>query len=69
MGRTHAALRGELTRADGEEFLALASQIPIRTEVETHPLEGANAALGRLRAYDGGAPRWWCPDSALGLGG
>jgi propanol-preferring alcohol dehydrogenase len=39
-----------LTRADGEEFLALAPQVPVRTEVETHPLEEANEALERLRA-------------------
>jgi alcohol dehydrogenase, propanol-preferring len=39
-----------LTRADGEEFLALAPQVPVRTEVETHPLERANEALARLRA-------------------
>jgi alcohol dehydrogenase, propanol-preferring len=38
-----------LTRADGEEFLALAPQVPVRTEVETHPLEAANEALARLR--------------------
>ena len=38
-----------LTRADGEEFLALAPTIPVRTEVETFPLEDANAALDRLR--------------------
>ncbi len=38
-----------LTRRDGEEFLALAPQVPIRTEVEVHPLEGANAALGSIR--------------------
>jgi propanol-preferring alcohol dehydrogenase len=38
-----------LTRADGEEFLALAPQIPVRTEVETFPLERANEALERLR--------------------
>lgn len=38
-----------LTRADGEEFLALAPTIPVRTEVETFPLEGANEALDRLR--------------------
>jgi alcohol dehydrogenase, propanol-preferring len=38
-----------LTRADGEEFLALAPTIPVRTEVETFPLEEANEALGRLR--------------------
>ena len=39
-----------LTRADGEEFLALAPQVPVRTEVESHPLEEANEALERLRA-------------------
>jgi alcohol dehydrogenase, propanol-preferring len=38
-----------LTRADGEEFLALAPTIPVRTEVELFPLEAANAALDRLR--------------------
>ena len=38
-----------LTRADGEEFLALASTVPVRTEVETFPLERANEALDRLR--------------------
>jgi propanol-preferring alcohol dehydrogenase len=39
-----------LTRADGEEFLALAPRVPVRTEVETHPLEQAGEALERLRA-------------------
>jgi alcohol dehydrogenase, propanol-preferring len=38
-----------LTRADGEEFLALAPSVPVRTQVETHPLEEANEALERLR--------------------
>jgi propanol-preferring alcohol dehydrogenase len=38
-----------LTRADGEEFLALAPTIPVRTEVETFALENANEALDRLR--------------------
>jgi propanol-preferring alcohol dehydrogenase len=38
-----------LTRADGEEFLALAPMVPVRTEVETFPLEEANEALDRLR--------------------
>jgi alcohol dehydrogenase, propanol-preferring len=38
-----------LTRADGEEFLALAPTIPVRTEVERFPLEEANEALVRLR--------------------
>jgi propanol-preferring alcohol dehydrogenase len=39
-----------LTRADGEEFLELAPRVPVRTEVETHPLEQAGEALERLRA-------------------
>jgi propanol-preferring alcohol dehydrogenase len=38
-----------LTRKDGEEFLALAPKVPVRTEVETLPLERANEALARLR--------------------
>jgi propanol-preferring alcohol dehydrogenase len=39
-----------LTRRDGEEFLALAPKVPVRTEVETFPLEEANEALARLRS-------------------
>ncbi len=39
-----------LTRKDGEEFLDLAPQVPVRTEVEPFALEEANAALGALRA-------------------
>ena len=39
-----------LTRADGDEFLALASDIPLRVEVETFALEDANEALARLRS-------------------
>ena len=38
-----------LTRRDGEEFLALAPKIPVRTEIETFPLAEANEALARLR--------------------
>lgn len=38
-----------LTRRDGEEFLALAPQIPIHTEVTAFPLERANEALNALR--------------------
>jgi alcohol dehydrogenase, propanol-preferring len=38
-----------LTRRDGEEFLALAPQVPVRSEVETFPLTEANDALTRLR--------------------
>ncbi len=39
-----------LTRRDGEEFLALAPKVPIKTHVETLPLTAANEALDRLRA-------------------
>jgi alcohol dehydrogenase, propanol-preferring len=38
-----------LTRRDGEEFLALAPQVPVRTEVTVYALEEANAALDDLR--------------------
>jgi propanol-preferring alcohol dehydrogenase len=41
-----------LTRRDGEEFLALAPLVPLRTEVETFPLERANEALATLRRGD-----------------
>ncbi len=39
-----------LTRQDGEEFLALAPRVPIRTSIEVVPLAKANEALRRLRA-------------------
>ncbi len=39
-----------LTRQDGEEFLALAPRVPVRTDVEPMPLENANEAVQRLRA-------------------
>jgi propanol-preferring alcohol dehydrogenase len=39
-----------LTRRDGQEFLALAPHVPVRTEVELFPLEQANEALERLRS-------------------
>ena len=38
-----------LTRRDGEEFRALLSRVPVRTDVRTYPLAQANAALGDLR--------------------
>ena len=38
-----------LTRRDGEEFLALAPTVPIRTETHAYPLEDANQALDDLR--------------------
>jgi alcohol dehydrogenase, propanol-preferring len=39
-----------LTRRDGEELLALAPRVPVRTQVEAFPLEAANEALARLRS-------------------
>jgi alcohol dehydrogenase, propanol-preferring len=41
-----------LTRRDGEEFLALAPRVPVRTEVETFPLKQAGEALDRVRSGD-----------------
>jgi propanol-preferring alcohol dehydrogenase len=39
-----------LTRRDGEEFMALAPKVPVQTEIETFRLEEANEVLSRLRA-------------------
>jgi propanol-preferring alcohol dehydrogenase len=39
-----------LTRSDGDAFLALAPSVPIRTEIRTFPLQEANVALAQLRA-------------------
>ncbi len=46
-----------LTRRDGEELLALAPQVPLRTTVTRYPLEHANQALDDLRAgrFEGAA--------------
>jgi len=38
-----------LTRRDGEEFLALAPLVPVRTTTKAYPLAQANAALSDLR--------------------
>jgi alcohol dehydrogenase, propanol-preferring len=38
-----------LTRADGEEYLALAARIPVRTHVERFALDEASDALAKLR--------------------
>ncbi len=38
-----------LTRRDAEEFLPLAAEIPIHTDVEVYPLEEANEVLRRLK--------------------
>jgi propanol-preferring alcohol dehydrogenase len=39
-----------LTRRDGQEFLALAPEVPVRTEVVPFTLEEANEALDALRS-------------------
>jgi propanol-preferring alcohol dehydrogenase len=39
-----------LTRADGERFMAVAARVPIRSAVRTYALERANEALDDLRA-------------------
>lgn len=46
-----------LTRRDGNEFLALAPEIPVKSNVVTYPLEEANEALDDLREgnFDGSA--------------
>jgi propanol-preferring alcohol dehydrogenase len=41
-----------LTRKDGEEFLAIAPKVPVRTEVKVFPLEEAGEALEQLRHGD-----------------
>ncbi len=46
-----------LTRQDGEEFLEIAPQVPVRVAVTPYPLEDANQALDDLRSgkLDGAA--------------
>jgi propanol-preferring alcohol dehydrogenase len=39
-----------LTREDGREFLELAPQVPVHTEVTEYPLERANEALDDIRS-------------------
>ena len=38
-----------LTRKEGEEFLALAPKVPVKTTVQTYPLKKVNEALADLR--------------------
>lgn len=38
-----------LTRRDGKEFFLIAPRVPVKTTVQTFPLEEANEALARLR--------------------
>jgi propanol-preferring alcohol dehydrogenase len=39
-----------LTRQDGEEFMRIAPEVPVRTQVSEYPLERANEALDDLRS-------------------
>ncbi len=39
-----------LTRRDGEELLAIAASVPVRTQVTAYPLERANEALRDVRS-------------------
>ncbi len=39
-----------LTRRDGEEFMALAPRVPVRTEIEVYPLSEADRALEDIRS-------------------
>jgi alcohol dehydrogenase, propanol-preferring len=39
-----------LTRQDGEEFMQLAPEVPVRTQIRAFSLEAANEALQHLRA-------------------
>ena len=39
-----------LTRADGDEFLRIATQVPVKTRTQSFPLAQANEALDLLRA-------------------
>jgi alcohol dehydrogenase, propanol-preferring len=38
-----------LTREDGEEFLAIAPAVPVRTEIQVYPLAEANSAIDDMR--------------------
>ena len=39
-----------LTRQDGDEFLKVAAEVPIKTAIQVFPLDEANEALDRLRS-------------------
>jgi alcohol dehydrogenase, propanol-preferring len=48
-GERSVASVANLTRADGEEFLALAARLHLQASVETFALGDANEAVSRLR--------------------
>jgi propanol-preferring alcohol dehydrogenase len=58
-----------LTRKDGEDSLALAPGVPVRTEVQPFPLAGANEALRRLRSGEVRGAAVLVPGDAGGPGG
>ena len=39
-----------LTRKDGEDFLAVAPRVPVKTQIHTYTLEAANQALDDIRS-------------------
>ena len=41
-----------LTRADGDEFLKLAANVPVKTKIQAFPLEQANEALKAFRSEE-----------------
>lgn len=45
----HIRSVANLTRADGEEFLAIVPQVPVKSQVTVYPLNAANQALDDLR--------------------
>ena len=48
-GERSVSSLANLTRRDGEAFMAVASRAGVKTEVETFPLAAANEAMQRLR--------------------
>jgi propanol-preferring alcohol dehydrogenase len=48
-GERSVASVANLTRRDGQEFMALAPEVPVRTTVTEYALEQANRALDDLR--------------------
>ena len=49
-GERHVVSVANLTRRDGEAFIALAPKIPVRTHVVEYPMAEANEALAALRS-------------------
>ncbi|HRT32608.1 MAG TPA: alcohol dehydrogenase, partial [Anaerolineae bacterium] len=66
----HIRSVANLTRQDGEEFLALAPRVPVRTTVRRYPLAAANTALDDLRhgRFEGAAVLDFACEAARGAG-